>query len=326
MFHLWSGERICLGILALFAAVLAVQYQFGNTEVDWDAFIYDFVIFGLIIAAGLLMRMSGRMPLSSLTMMALGIYPVFASVLAIMCYLQFPFNRPAIDPLLLRIDTALGYDWAAGVAWLAENPGLSRILAAVYVSSLPQLTILLLVLGVLGRVSALHRMLVTGLLGGLLVFGFWAFWPSFGPSALVQIDPEVARRAGLLVTNEYGAELMRLAVEGAGRIEKHQVLGVVAFPSFHIVMALLAALFARGTWLFWPYLALNLAMIPATALHGGHHAVDLIGGAALFALAYAIACGLVPAGQVITSGVPRPVRVRMPASASTAAATPASAA
>lgn len=326
MFTLYPAERLGFLILALLGAVLAALHLRGEAEVVWAAFLDGFVFYGAIMAAGLALRALGRAPRVSLTLVALGFYPIFASLLALVGYMQFPLSRPLIDPLLLRIDASLGYDWALGVAWLADNPGVSRALAWVYLSALPQLALLLVVLGALGRVTALHRLVITGMLAGLMMMAFWAVWPSFGPSALVALDPEVARRAGVLVTNAYGAELMRLSVEGIGRIEKHQLLGTVAFPSFHILMAVLAAWFARGTWLVWPYAVLNLAMLPATALHGGHHAVDLAGGVVLFVLAYALACRWVPGDQVITSGAARPVRARMPAKASTARATGASAA
>lgn len=62
-------------------------------------------------------------------------------------------------------------------------------------------------------------------------------------------------------------------------------------------------------------------MIPATALHGGHHLVDLIGGALLFVAALALARRLLPLDQVMTSGAVRPVRAASPVSASIAVAT-----
>ena len=315
MFFLYRGERLGFLILALLGAALAALHLRGQAQVVWAAFVDGFVFYGTIMAAGLALRAAGRMPRLSLTLIALGFYPIYASLLALVGYMQFPLVRPTIDPLLLRLDAALGYDWAAGVAWLADHPGVSRVLAWVYLSALPQLAVLLLVLGALGRVVALHRMVLTGMLAGLGMMAFWTVWPSFGPSAVVALDPAVAARAGVLVTSDYGAELMRLATEGIGEIEKHKLLGTVAFPSFHILMAILAVWFARGTWLFWPYALANLAMIPATALHGGHHAVDLLGGAVLFALALASARRLIPEGQVITSGAVRPVRAASPVSA-----------
>jgi hypothetical protein len=326
MFSLHRGERIGFAILALLACLLALQHWVSAAQVVWSAFIDGFILYGVIMALGVVMRAWGRVPRLSLTLIALGFYPVYASLLALIGYMQFPLSRPLIDPVLLSLDARLGYDWAAGVAWLAENPGVSKVLSFVYLSALPQLAVLLIVLGALGRVVALHRLLVTGMLAGLGMIAFWSVFPSFGPSAFVALDPTVAARAGVLVTNEYGAQLLALAEQGIGRIEKHQLLGTVAFPSFHILMAILAWYFARGTWLVWPYAVINLAMLPATALHGGHHLVDLIGGALLFLAALALARRLLPDDQVITSGAMRPVRAASPVSASIAAATGARAA
>lgn len=321
MSGLHRGEQLGLAVLAALAVVLCA-YQFsGRVEIAWDAFVSGFILYGIIMGFGFWFRLFGRFPRLSATLIALGFYPIYASLLALVTYMQFPFQRPLIDPLLLRIDAALGYDWVAGVTWLADYPAISQILARVYVSALPQLAILLLVLGLSGRVMALHRLLLTGMIAGIGLVVFWTLFPSFGPAAFLVLDPEVAARARVLVSNEYGAELMRLAEEGIGRVEKHQLLGTVAFPSFHIVMGILAFWFARGTWLVWPTAVTGMLMVPATALHGGHHAVDLIGGGILFALALAITRQLLPADQVITSGAARPVRAAIPASASTAAMT-----
>ena len=82
---------------------------------------------------------------------------------------------------------------------------------------------------------------------------------------------------------------MALAATGFEQIDAHLALGAIAFPSYHIVMAVMVVWFARGTWLFWPALALNLPMIPATLTHGGHHLIDLPGGVVAFALAALLA-------------------------------------
>lgn len=317
MFFLHPGERLSFAVLAALAAVLAAYVLAGGTPVDWAAFLGGLVLYGGIMAVGLWLRLFGRLPRLSMTLIAAGFYPIFATLLALINYMQFPFAMPLIDPLLLRLDAALGYDWAAGVAWLARNPELSAVLRAVYTSSLYQLGGLLVVLGLMGRALALHRLLLTGMIAGMLTLAFWSVFPSFGPSAFVALDPEVAARAGVVVTNDYGAFLMQLAQIGPSRIEGHHILGTVAFPSFHIVMAALGFWFARGTWLLWPMAGAGALTVPATALHGGHHLVDLAGGLAVFALALAAARMLLPA-QVITSGAVRPSRADSPASASAA--------
>jgi membrane-associated phospholipid phosphatase len=194
--------------------------------------------------------------------------------------------------------------------WLAQYPDVAWLLKYVYLSSFPQLLALLLLLGLLGRVDRLHQFLLTGMMAGVLTIGFWTIWPSFGPSAYLQIDPQVIAAAHLLVTPDYGANLMDLAQNGIGRIEKHQMLGTVAFPSFHIVMAFMAAWFARGTWLFWPYLVLNILMVPATLTHGGHHLIDVFGGVAMFAACYALsgwAVRATPTPERVTGRLSGPV-------------------
>jgi hypothetical protein len=43
----------------------------------------------------------------------------------------------------------------------------------------------------------------------------------------------------------------------------------------------------------WPFLALNVAVLIAVPIHGGHHLVDLFGGFAVSAVAIAIATAIV---------------------------------
>jgi len=306
MFFLYPGERIVAAILALLGVALLLSLALRPVEVAWPVFIGGFVFYGMVLVTGLWLRLIPRLHRVSVALVALGFYPIFASVLALVNYLQFPLGRPLIDPLLMRLDAGIGYDWAAAVAWLADRPQLSKLMAASYLSALGQLGLVLLVLGLTGRIVALHRLLVTGMLASCATVAFWTAFPSIGPAAFVLIEPEIAARAGLLVTNDYGAFLRDLVDHGLRRIDGHQMLGTVAFPSFHIVMALLAMWFARGTWLFWPCVVNLILMTPATAIHGGHHAVDLAGGLALFVGAAWIAARLLPdsAGQ---APAPRPV-------------------
>lgn len=294
MFFLYRGERIGTAILLAVCGVLAVLTTIASPVIVWDKFIHGFASYGIIMVSGLLLRVAGWLPRLSLTLVAVGFFPIFSSLIALTGYMFFPLQRPLIDETLFRIDDFLGYDWVLAVTWLAEYPQLSTVLKYVYLSSLPQLLLLLLVLGFLGRVVALHRLVVTGMLAACCITLFWAVFPSFGPSAYLDVPADVIARAGLLVTPEYGAQLMDLAQNGIARIEKHQLLGTMAFPSFHILMATLALFFARGTWLFWPYVAVNAFMIPATLTHGGHHLIDMPGGVVLFVLSYALAVRLLP--------------------------------
>lgn len=286
MSGIYTGEKLAFGIIAVIVATLGMLTITADTVVKWSAFAEHLILFAAIIGAGLLMRLSARLVHFSTTMIALGLYPIYSSCLALVFYLNFPLKRPLTDTYLFKVDAFIGYDWARAVEWLAQYPTVAWVLSLVYLSSLLQLFVLLLVLGLTGRTKNLHCMLITGMSAGVILCVFWIIWPSFGPSAYLHPSQAAVENSALVVTPAYGAHLMHLAEHGLAVIDRHQLLGTVAFPSFHILMAVLAVWFARGTFLFIPFAALNLLMLPATAIHGGHHLVDLPAGVALFVVSF----------------------------------------
>jgi membrane-associated phospholipid phosphatase len=76
-------------------------------------------------------------------------------------------------------------------------------------------------------------------------------------------------------------------------IRPDNIKGLIGFPSYHAVLALLVMYYAWGaSWLRWPAIILNLLVIAATPIQVGHHAVDVLGGAivSVFAFYGAEAC------------------------------------
>lgn len=285
---LLKGEVLALLVIGVVCILLCALQLNSGTRISWHDFTPTFVLNALIIATGLALRRRENLIHVSATFVALGIYPFFSSLLALVFSLNFPLRRPLIDDTLFAIDAAFGYDWAHAVEWLSQFPLLAAGLALDYITSLGQLLVLLLVLGLSGRVTQLHHFMLTGMLGAVFLCLFWMVWPSFGPSAYLSPDAAAIKAASLVVTPDYGAMLMHLAQYGQEVIYRHEILGTVAFPSFHIYMALLAVWFARGTLLFWPLALVNLLMLPATAIHGGHHLIDLPASVVLFC----VSCGV----------------------------------
>lgn len=289
MVYLHKGEWVALGIILAVVLWTVIAQIIGNIDINWQSFVPNILFFAAFVGFGLLIRYRGLADHYAVLFIVFGLVPIFASVLSIANMSAFPLQRPLIDETLFAIDHALGYEWDKIVAWAAGYPEMSRILSKIYLSSFPQIFALIIYLGVTRRAATLHHFLLTMMLSSLMTIAFWFVWPSFGPSAYLTLPSEVAAAAGLVVTPEYGAVLMRFAEQGLGTVERHLVLGTVAFPSYHIVMSLLVVWFARGTWLFWPALLFNLPMIPATLIHGGHHLIDLPGGLVCFALAVLLA-------------------------------------
>lgn len=90
-----------------------------------------------------------------------------------------------------------------------------------------------------------------------------------------------------MVNSAYGSELNRLLVEGVSDISELRVTGLVGFPSFHTVMALMSLI------AIWPYrlarlalIVVNTALLPAILIHGGHNLMDVLGGTVVTAVSW----------------------------------------
>lgn len=291
--RLLAAERLMLIIIAfvgLLAVALALTMQ---RQVNWPPFLGGYAATLALAMIGGYVRQMKSAPRVGLALVGAGIFTGFTAVSSIFIFALFPLANPLIDPWLLTIDAALGYHWPGLIAWLADHPALAQALGYVYHSSLAQILLTIILLAALSRALDLHRFLLVGIVTLILAVAIWWVVPSIGPSAFQQI-PEAHRLAtGLYYSPAYG-ELLRSLVEvGPRQISPEIVTGVVAFPSYHIVMALMVVWFTRGTLAFLPAALVNTAMIPATLSHGGHHLVDLFGGLAVFALGVWIANRLI---------------------------------
>jgi hypothetical protein len=284
-------------VLATFCAAFAMSFV-RNQAVDWWGFVPGLAPGFLLIATGGYSRYRGTMPRLSLYMIGIGVFLSFMCASAIFVYMLFPLTAPSIDPFLSNADQAFGYSWPDFVASLATVPSIGKALSYVYLSSIWQLFLVITLLAWLNRTTDLHRFLSVGILGLGIASLIWWMAPSFGPAAFHDVPPEVAARISLVVDSAYGAELRRLGAEGTAIITPDVVMGVIAFPSFHMIMACMVVWFSRRTPFFLPLLVLNTAMIPAILAHGGHYLVDLFGGIAVFALSVWISTRIAPRAQV----------------------------
>jgi PAP2 superfamily len=291
--RLLPTERWMLWLIAgvgLLAVALAVAMQ---RQVNWLPFLGGY--FGTLglAAIGAYIRQAKAAPRIALALVGTAIFTGFTAVSSIFIFALFPLPNPLIDPTLIELDAAMGYDWSAFVSWLAGYPTLALVLGYIYHSSLVQILLTIILLAALSRELALHRFLFVGILTLIFAVTIWWLVPSVGPSAFQSISEADRLATGLYFNPAYGAYLLDLVEVGPRMISPEVVTGVVAFPSYHMIMALMVVWFTRGTFAFLPALGTNIAMVPATLTHGGHHLIDLFAGLVVFALAVWIASRLI---------------------------------
>lgn len=270
----------CVVGLGVAALVLTIMLQ---RLVNWPPFLVGFFATLILVGIGAYIREAKAAPRIALGVIGVGLFMGFTAVSTVFIFALFPLPNPLIDDWLISIDAMLGYHWPSFVAGLAEYPGPARALGLLYHTSLPQMVLTIVVLAAYARVLALHRFLLVGILTLVVTIAIWWLWPSIGPSGFQQIPEPIRTEIGLYFDDRYGAYLHKLVADGPHWISPEVMTGVVAFPSYHMVMACMVVWFSRGTLFFPLALPVNFAMIPATLSHGGHHLIDLIAGVLVFA-------------------------------------------
>jgi hypothetical protein len=212
-------------------------------------------------------------------------------------YLLLTVAGHPIDETLAGLDRAVGFDWPGLIGWAAAHPRSDFLLREAYETSLPQIAALIVCLGLFRQPEKIHGFCIALAIGAGIAIGFWTLFPSFGAFAVYHLPEQVALKANAALNGNYARELSGLLAHGPGRIGPREVKGLIGFPSFHTVMALLTIWYARKLpVLRWVALALNVLVIASTPIHGGHHLVDLFGGMATACAAVWLSARILAAG------------------------------
>lgn len=298
------AERILL-VMAIGAQCLAFIFaQAFDRVVDWAPFLSGYIASLGFVAIGAYIRSRKGKPRLALAIQGIGFFTAFTSACSVLIYTLLPLSHPMVDDFLTRTGHWVGYDWLTFVHAMTGYPALSRALGHVYHSAILQMLLTICLLALYGRSTELYRFLFVGMVTLIIAVAIWWRWPSVGYVVVLPYPPEVMAANGFGFKVNYGEILTRMIQEGPGPITPAVITGVVGFPSYHTVMALLVTWYCRRTIVFLPILLVNIAMIPATLLHGGHHLIDVLGGLIVFAI------GLQIGNRVIgpeSRPAPRPV-------------------
>lgn len=266
-------------LFVLAAAVIAADLAWlalGHFQIDTPAYL-RLAALGLgMLALGLFYQFRRHEP--ALAAMALGasFLILFSMAASVLNYLLLTVAGPRIDASLAAADRFLGFHWDAVMLAMADRPRLNLFFFGVYNAVLPEIALVLVALAWSGKVEHVYRYCVAVGVGALIAIAVWTLRPSFGAESFYAAVPAVARLP-LSVDADYGRVLVGLLRNGPGFIAPSDIRGLIGFPSYHAVLALLAIFYA---WplrrLRWPLLALNGTVLVATPIQGGHHMVDVL--------------------------------------------------
>jgi PAP2 superfamily len=217
-----------------------------------------------------------------------------ALVLPLGCALSYPMatlGYPYCDALLAAADDCMQLDWRAYLHFINDHPTLAVLTGLAYRSMLLQFSVLALVLVAASQIVRFQRYVLASGLALLLTIVIFTFMPAAGTYSFLEIELDEFSNLEPYVTYYQILALDSLRTGNQTLVDDMQ--GLIAFPSFHTVWAILFA------WGFYPIkqlrigaIMLNLVVIAATPIQGAHYFIDIVGGAAVAGVAIYIATRL----------------------------------
>jgi hypothetical protein len=281
---------LLLALAMTLAAADCIWASLGHFSLDLDAYLrLALMAAGLLAGAAFYSTLRPEPQLAAMLFGA-GFLCAFSAGASVLNYFLLTVVGKPIDPVLVQADRMLGFDWYKLMVGMADHPYLNEVFFRIYNLVLPQMAVLLVALACCGHVEKVYRYCLAIAIGALIAISIWAAFPSLGAKSLYTLPPDVSSRLTLSVTCEYGRDLLRLLHEGPGYITPADLRGLIAFPSYHGVLAIVLIWYARSVrWLRWPFLAINSVVLISTPEQGGHHLVDVLAAFPVAALAILLA-------------------------------------
>jgi membrane-associated phospholipid phosphatase len=298
------ADRLIWASIAATATVVFAASLIGPFQISWVSFIKAGLACSLLTAAGWFYRTVRKDPLPAAALTSTVQIMTFAMAGAPLSYIAASAALPLWDTTLVAWDRHLGFDWLALLAVMNAHPALHVIFAFAYSSFALQTTVVAIALAVTGHSLRLRVFILSFVFATLVTIAISTIMPAQGAWGHLHLSIQdypaitpVTQSLHLPVFHGLrDGTLRRLVGDGAE--------GIITFPSLHTA---LGVLFIFALWpvrnLRWIAALLNIVMIAATPIDGGHYFSDVIAGAAIAVLCWmavgrAFCAGRVRASQI----------------------------
>jgi PAP2 superfamily len=281
---------LLVALAATLAIVDCVWGLLGHFNLDLAAYLKLALMSLALMAGSAFYRWKRDEPQLAAMLFGTGFLCAFSAGASVLNYFLLTVVGKPIDKTLVEADRMLGFDWYKLMLAMVDHPYLNEAFFRIYNLVLPQMAVLLVALAWSGRADRVYRYCLAVAIGALVAIFIWAVMPSLGAKSLYTLPLEVTSRLNLSVTTDYGRDLLRLLRDGPGYITPADLRGLIAFPSYHGVLAILLIWYALPLrWLRWPFLAINSVVLICTPEQGGHHLIDVLAAFPVAALSIYLA-------------------------------------
>lgn len=286
--HSYGGQALPWATRSLRCAGMApvwVLFFLGAVDTGWawfagyafTGFASSLAVIAIMAAISYLYGRTGRsMAIAEMAYYA-ALWIAFTTIGVVFTYAMATPRLPLLDEYFARFDAVIGFDWLRWHRSLAGSGFFNAVLGIAYSSLLAQIAVSVLYFSHIRQGernaelwwNAVVSLALTGLVSAL--------FPALGAFHHFHVDlPKAIHLPHLLALRDGSMTVFPL----------QEMQGIIAFPSYHTVMAILFtyAYRGKGAW-FWLAALLNLLMLLSTPTFGGHYLVDMLSGALIAGLA-----------------------------------------
>jgi hypothetical protein len=251
------------GALCLVGAALVWN---SWTEIHWESSLSLWLLPAVSLPVCGLSAYFRRFPKTVEILFYLNLYYIFVFFSIQLTYHCIALGYSFKDAALSRADAAIGFDWLAWANFLAARPLLLKLTNWSYSSYAWQPLIIIPLLAMLKPRNGNAELFLSLLFAMALTLLIATFVPATGPADALGFLSEPTR------------VIRTLHASPTAQVFKYT--GVVAFPSFHTIMAILFTFACRDIRFVFPAaVCLNLMMLVSVPHSGDHYLVDMIAGA-----------------------------------------------
>lgn len=210
---------------------------------------------------------------------AIAQHGVIMAMTVLLAFSVARIGRPLIDVELLRFDQWIGYDWTRYAGFVADHPDISTVLELCYISIFIQPVLAVIVLS-RSDLQTLRVFLLAQIITLFATVLMFAWWPSTVAWQYLHLDGATLLACHIGSSFGWTETLLKVRSGHLSSISLHDNFAIIGFPSYHTAAAILNvyALGRFGRWR-WLVLPLNIGMIAAAPIWGGHYLADIMCGA-----------------------------------------------
>jgi PAP2 superfamily len=270
-------DGIIWALTAGVAAVVLVAAAADGFHIWLTSFVGPGVTCLLLVAGSRYYALTRDEPQLSSALQTTAQLMAFAAVAAPLSYVAAAAALPLQDAAFNSMDRALGLHWRELLALMQQWPALHIVMRVIYMSMMPQMAAVVLLLGFTGRLAWLRVYMLAFIFAALITIAVSALAPAEG--VWLHDGIKNANPALLPVSHTSWPVFLGLRDGSVRALMAMGADGIITFPSLHAALAvILIAAFWPVPIARWLSGGLNTLMLFATPIDGSHYFVDVFAG------------------------------------------------